>query len=245
MEKVKRATDSLDKRFIILMLLMIFGVTAQAQWSSSGNNYTLGALGIGATATSEKLTIVAHGTQRSAARLGATGSGIAGIFFDASNGDWAGSDYGSLIQYDDLSIALNNYGNKPIHFRIAYNDIMTVTASGNVGIMTTTPDAPLTVNGQIHAEEIKVDLGVAAAPDYVFEPDYNLRSLGNLEAYIREYQHLPEIPSAEEMKENGLRLKEMNLLLLKKIEELVLYVIELKKENEGIRRRLEEISNEK
>jgi hypothetical protein len=104
-----------------------------------------------------------------------------------------------------------------------------ILQAGNVGIGTKSPDATLTVNGNIHAKEVKVDLTVPA-PDYVFEGEYNLRSLDEVEVFIKQQKHLPGIPSAATMEKNGIDVGEMNMLLLKKVEELTLYVIELKKE---------------
>lgn len=103
---------------------------------------------------------------------------------------------------------------------------------GNVGIGTTTPDSKLTVKGNIHAEEVKVDLSVPG-PDYVFKENYDLRSLEEVQNYIKEHGHLPNIPSAKEMETNGIQLGKMNMRLLEKIEELTLYVIQLKKENQN------------
>ena len=100
---------------------------------------------------------------------------------------------------------------------------------GKVGIGTQNPDATLAVRGGIHAQEITVDLEGAITPDYVFEPDYPLPELTAIENYIKKYKHLPEIPSAKEVEENGLELGDMQLKLLKKIEELTLYVIEQEK----------------
>ena len=94
-----------------------------------------------------------------------------------------------------------------------------------VGIGTANPDAMLAVKGTIHAQEVKVDLSVPG-PDYVFERTYDLFSLENLKTYIAKNKHLPEIPSANQMKEAGIDLGEMNMLLLKKIEELTLYSIQ-------------------
>lgn len=101
---------------------------------------------------------------------------------------------------------------------------------GNIGIGTTIPDSKLTVKGTIHTQEVKVDLSVPG-PDYVFETSYKLPSLQELNAYIKLNRHLPEVPSARSMEENGVKLGEMNMLLLKKVEELTLYVIELQKQN--------------
>ncbi|GMN06252.1 hypothetical protein MTsPCn5_16410 [Croceitalea sp. MTPC5] len=107
---------------------------------------------------------------------------------------------------------------------------MTVKNSG-VGIGTIDPDGyKLAVKGKIRAEEIKVETGWA---DYVFKEDYDLPTLDEVEKHIKEKGHLINIPSAKEVEENGVQLGEMNKLLLEKIEELTLYVIELKKENEA------------
>ncbi len=100
----------------------------------------------------------------------------------------------------------------------------------NVGIGTTTPDSKLTVNGTIHAKEVKVDLNGFTVPDFVFEEDYNLPPLKETEKYIQTNKHLPEVPSANEMEANGINLKELNLKLLQKVEELTLYLIEQSKD---------------
>ncbi len=114
--------------------------------------------------------------------------------------------------------------------------------NGMIGIGTNNPDELLTVKGKIHAQEVIVDLKGAVAPDYVFEsyfvghsilkPSYNFLSLPEIETYIKEFHHLPKIPSAKEMDENGFSLKKMNLLLLEKIEELTLFTIQQQKEIE-------------
>jgi hypothetical protein len=95
---------------------------------------------------------------------------------------------------------------------------------GNVGIGTTIPDSKLTVNGTIHTKEVKVDL--VGWPDYVFKPKYNLPSLLEVKNYIDKNHHLPEMPSEQEVAQDDLNLGEMNKLLVKKVEELTLYLIE-------------------
>lgn len=108
---------------------------------------------------------------------------------------------------------------------------MRIAPDGKIGIGTDTPDHLLTVKGTIHAREVLVDLNGPLA-DYVFEPDYTLMPLSEVESFVKANKHLPEIPSAAEVKENGLNMGEMQNKLLQKIEELTLYVIELQKTNE-------------
>jgi hypothetical protein len=116
--------------------------------------------------------------------------------------------------------------------------------TGNVGIGTATTDAKLTVKGNIHANEVKIDLNGAVAPDYVFEPTYDLKPLAEIETYIKENKHLPEVPSAKEMEKNGVQLGEMNMLLLKKVEELTLHAIEQNKKMNDQQLRIQELIKE-
>jgi hypothetical protein len=107
---------------------------------------------------------------------------------------------------------------------------MTMLANGNLGIGTASPTEKLSVNGKIRAHEIKVE--TSGWPDYVFAKGYQLTSLEETEKHIKEKGHLPGIPSAEEVKANGVDLGEMNAKLLKKIEELTLHLIEQNKKIE-------------
>jgi len=110
------------------------------------------------------------------------------------------------------------------------SDLITFQTNGNVGIGTTDPKGyKLAVNGKIRTHEIKVE--TANWPDYVFAKDYKLPSIAETENHIKQKGHLPGIPSAAEVKKNGVDLGEMNAQLLRKIEELTLYIIDLKKEN--------------
>ncbi len=84
-------------------------------------------------------------------------------------------------------------------------------------------------------EKVKVAVqGTANWADYVFEKNYKLRSLSEVEKYIQKNKHLPDVPSADEVVKEGINLGEMDAKLLQKIEELTLYMIEMKKENEQI-----------
>ena len=87
----------------------------------------------------------------------------------------------------------------------------------------------LMVNGGILCEKVKVIVDVPNS-DYVFKTDYKLMPLEELKVYVNENKHLPEIPSAKEFAENGYSLGEMDDLLLRKVEELTLYIIQLQEQ---------------
>ncbi|TCC97701.1 hypothetical protein [Pedobacter hiemivivus] len=120
---------------------------------------------------------------------------------------------------------LDDSGFTPLQFMTSNIPRMTIAANGNIGIGTADPKAyKLAVNGKIRAQEIKVE--ASPWPDYVFTKSYYLPSLQETEKYIKEKGHLPGIPSAAEVKANGIDLGEMNAKLLQKIEELTLHLIE-------------------
>ncbi len=125
------------------------------------------------------------------------------------------------------AFAVSHQGNKVIYLNTSGSSYFN---GGNVGIGTTTPTEMLSVNGRIRSREVKVEN--LNWPDYVFAKDYEMPSLSDTEKQIKDLGHLPGIPSASEVKANGIDLGEMNAKLLQKVEELTLYLIEMKKENE-------------
>ncbi len=86
-------------------------------------------------------------------------------------------------------------------------------------------------------EELKVQLR-ASWPDYVFSPNYRLNDLYELEKFIQSNNHLPNIPAAAEIEKNGLETGEMQRLMMEKIEELTLYIIDLKKELDSLKKQI-------
>lgn len=91
----------------------------------------------------------------------------------------------------------------------------------------------LAVNGKIIAEEIVVKLR-GQWPDYVFSPNYTLRPLSEVEEHISNHGHLPDVPNAQQVQDQGISVGEMNAILLKKVEELTLYMIEQQKRIEQL-----------
>ncbi len=95
----------------------------------------------------------------------------------------------------------------------------------------------LSVDGKIACEGVLVDLSVDW-PDYVFESDYDLKTLAQVRTFIQENGHLPGVPSAQEVEDHGLDLEEMNTILMEKVEELTLYILQqqdqLKDQQDGI-----------
>jgi hypothetical protein len=196
-----------------------------------------GQVGIGTTTPIARLHIKndASGSQiNELLRLGngynVNGNNNPSILFTNDN-----SSVDPLSTVSSVSWALSAYVAGIHDFRIIHKDgdkLITPFyingSNGNVGIGTITPRETLSVNGNLRAKQIKVE--TANFPDYVFNEDYALMPLAEVAAFIQTNHRLPEIPSEKEVVKSGLDLGEINKLLVKKIEELTLYVIKLNAE---------------
>ena len=140
-----------------------------------------------------------------------------------------GDGMGNHIATTDLNLN----GKKIVGTTNGANGIF-VAQNGNVriGAGTANPTKALEVNGAIRSKEVLVE--VTNWSDFVFDKDYDLMTLNEVESYIKENGHLPDVPSAKEIKANGVEVGEMNAILLQKIEELTLYIIELEKKIEKL-----------
>ncbi len=131
--------------------------------------------------------------------------------------------------------------NLDITNKVRFVHISFTDDNGNIGIGTPAPQAKLDVRGKIIANEVEIK--ALSGADFVFKPDYNLMPLAEVETFVKENQHLPEIPSEKQMIENGLNVNEMQIKLLQKIEELTLYVIELEKQNKNLQHQVNQQNN--
>lgn len=107
---------------------------------------------------------------------------------------------------------------------------LSINHTGSIGIGTEDPQSKLDVRGKIIADEVEIKVNTGA--DHVFKPNYALKSLSEVESFINENNHLPEIPSEKQMQKDGLNINEFQIKLLQKIEELTLYVIQQEKQLE-------------
>lgn len=198
----------------------------------------IGNVGIGTTTPEELLHIKSPGS------IHAT------IESESSNAYWlanVGGNNGGGLRIDNLGVpkAFVFWTNhNPSRFGIWVNGghRLTINNDGRVGIGTIdTGTHRLAVEGTLGAREVFVEPD--GWSDFVFEKNYRLRPLEEVEEHIQEKGHLPEIPSAKEVEEEGIKVGEMNAKLLQKIEELTLYLIEQNKEIKELKEKIKELEN--
>ena len=203
---------------------------------NTGKNVWVG----GFTGTTSNLLVdgkVGIGTSGPTAKLEVSGGNIAGnsaVIAQGNNYTWTNG--ATFIDYNPSA----GYG------RIGAYDYSTASwknltiGGGNLGIGTPNPSEKLEVNGnarivgEIYSKKVKVSANASNWPDYVFEPDYQLRTLAETEVFIKANKHLPEVPSAKEIEEKGQDLGDVQTILLKKIEEMTLQMIEMNKRLEKL-----------
>lgn len=122
------------------------------------------------------------------------------------------------------------------------NEVMRIKSNGFIGIGLTNPNFNLEVNGSIKGTTLHTS--TQSWSDFVFEKNYKLLTLEEVEQHINKNGHLPEIPSEADVTENGINLGEMDAKLLQKIEELTLYVIEQNKQIQELRKEVLALKNE-
>lgn len=174
---------------------------------------------------------------------------------------WIGAGDNAAISF------IPNIGNSWFHIHHTHNNSLQISHGGSVGqfplltinnqgqmkVGTKTitsgshTDYKLSVDGKLVAQDIYVISPSSTSDvwaDYVFEKDYKLKSLEEVEKYISKNKHLPEVPTTAEVMENGINLGKMDALLLKKIEELTLHMIDIKKEVNTLKKENTELKKE-
>ena len=209
--------------FLVQVFSSLF-ISAQAQWNCSGVNCSnAGNITVGNTTTSTHIRLEV---------IKSPSSSYTAVFRNALPGNDSYLYHAVSPTFHLIGSSKNGTGVlRNIGFAIGTNDgdqdiKMAINTAGEVGIGTlNTYGYKLAVVGKIIAEEVVVKLSTAW-PDYVFKPSYNLRPLSEVRAYINQNGHLPEVPTAAQVKEDGVALASMNATLLKKIEELTLYILQ-------------------
>ncbi|RKN81653.1 hypothetical protein [Ulvibacterium marinum] len=209
-----------------------YSTTSQMEYGANAKFFvgTSGNIGIGTTSPSNPLHITSSNENHQLRLEGTSGKHAWIQYYPSGTGvvNWKNgvNAYGFNI-YDMTNAAYR----------------LTISNSGNIGIGTVDPGTwKLAVKGKIRAEEIKVETGWS---DFVFESDYDLPTLEEVEEHIQYKGHLKDIPSAEEVAENGILLGEMDSKLLQKIEELTLYMIDMNKQIQQLQKENAELRNER
>ena len=212
------------KNYLVLLLCSFccIKLIGQNTFPSTGN------VGIGTSSPGAPLEVYGNGI-----RINTSGTKTSGFANVINAGTWdmlAYSDDGTEVVVGGYrasqftKLGLYTAGVKRLH----------IDSDGNVGIGTLFPTEKLSVNGNLRVR--KVIVTQTSWSDYVFHKNYRLRPLSEVEQFIKDNGHLPDVPAEKEVVNDGLNLGDNQAVLLRKIEELTLYIIEMKKEIEVLKR---------
>lgn len=224
----------MKKQLILIITTLGFMSSAHAQWSGTNPLTTTSLVGVGTTSPSAKLDVRHAAAYATGPALCVTMNNTALAMppnpnytnaFEVKNIRLGGGFPASSVTTTDFMVA----GDGTVHVRRRLR-IGTTAANGTYN------NYALSVDGDMIAKKCVIQVNSWA--DYVFADNYALPSLNEVESFVKENKHLPGVPNEAEIKENGVEIGEMNKILMQKVEELTLYMIQLKKENDALSNRI-------
>lgn len=241
----------MKKAIIFLSILCGLTVNAQSSWSLTGNSGTNPITNYLGTSDNQDLVFKTNDIERTRMYNNGNIDFSVGDQYDypvSSKFRFKGNSFFSIGESsNEFAIYSNPQGSYV--FRVNGDNMNTylhedrlgkvIIGSRTLAACSDCNEYKLFVKDGIRTEKVKVDIAASNGwADYVFAKDYKLMPLKELDQFINTNGHLPEVPTTEEAIKNGIELKEMNILLLKKIEELTLYTIEQQKRIEALENKM-------
>jgi hypothetical protein len=238
------------KKLLLSIGFVFFITILQAQWAFNGNNiYNTNTLSVGIGTSSLGLGTGKLQILTTTNFTGSPDETEPGIRLDASGRGWGAGIWmknsAPTANGHIYGIYANEHGQLIMGNEFTHISTISILPTGQMGIGTginSLGTFKLAVEGKIGAREVQVT-NVNPWPDFVFKPTYQLLPLLEVEKFVKQNNHLPGVPSAEDVKD-GIELGKMNAILLQKIEELTLYLIEIQKQYENLKQELQSIKKD-